>query len=152
MNNAADLARRLDNLIRPGVVAHVDHAKALCRVRSGDLLTDWLPWLEPRAGTTRTWSPPTVGEQVLLLCPCGEVGAGWVLRAGYTTAHPAPSNAAPEHVTAWPDGARLSYEHDGHQYLLDVPAGGRITLRCGESRMEIDNDGVRVIAPRIDLN
>lgn len=152
MTRDADLARRLDNLIRLGTIAAVDHARALCRVTSGGLLTDWLPWAERRAGTTRTWNPPTVGEQVLLLCPSGEPAAGIVVTGIYTAAHDQPSASASEHVTDYPDGALERYDHADHDYLLDVPVGGRVTLRCGASRIEIDNDGVRVIGPRVDLN
>ena len=152
MTRDADLARRLDNLIRLGTIAAVDHARALCRVQSGGLLTDWLPWAERRAGNTRTWTPPTVGEQVLLLCPSGEPGAGIVLTGIYTNAHDQPSASADEHVTHYPDGARDRYDHAAHDYLLDVPPGGKITLRCGASLIEITNDGVRVVGPRVDLN
>ncbi len=150
--NSADLARRLDNLIRLGTVAEVDHARARCRVKTGGLLTAWLPWGTRRAGDTRTWCPPTVGEQVLVLSPSGEPGAGIVITGVYTEAHDQPSSSADDHLTDWPDGAREHYDHAAHHYTLDVPAGGRITLRCGASRVEIDNDGVRIVAPRIDLN
>ena len=106
-----ELARRLDNLIRPGTVHSVDHAAARCRVQSGALVTDWLPWLSPRAGSTREWSPPTIGEQVMLLSPSGDIGAAWVLPAAYSDDHPAPSTSAPEHVTVYPDGAVMRYNH-----------------------------------------
>ncbi|WP_068634906.1 phage baseplate assembly protein V [Thauera butanivorans] len=111
MNSPADLARRIDNLIRPGSIAAVDHARALCRVQCGALLTDWLPWCERRAGTTRTWNPPAPGEQVLLLCPSGDMGAGFVLTGIYTAAHDQPSSSATEHVVDFPDGARIAYDH-----------------------------------------
>ncbi len=150
--NSADLARRLDNLIRLGTVAAVDHAHALCRVQTGGLLTTWLPWFARRAGDTRTWCPPTVGEQVMIFSPSGEPAAGIVLAGVYTTAHDQPSTRADDHLTAWPDGALRRYDHGAHDYLLDIPAGGRITLRCGASRIEIDTEGVRIVAPRIDLN
>lgn len=150
--NSADLARRLDNLIRLGTIAAVDHAQALCRVQTGGLLTTWLPWFSRRAGDTRTWCPPTVGEQAAVLCPSGEPAAGIVLVGIYTTAHDQPSASAAEHLTAWPDGAEQRYDHAAHDYLLDVPAGGKITLRCGASSIEIDNAGIRIAGPRLDLN
>ncbi|MDP3579140.1 phage baseplate assembly protein V [Methyloversatilis sp.] len=109
--DVVELARRLDNLIRPGTVHSVNHAEARCRVQSGELVSDWLPWLAPRAGTTREWSPPTVGEQVLLLCPSGDPGAAWVLPAAYSDARPAPSDSASEHLTIYPDGAAVRYNH-----------------------------------------
>lgn len=150
--NSPDLARRLDNLIRLGTIAAVDHTQALCRVQSGGLLTAWLPWFARRAGETRTWCPPTIGDQVMVFCPSGEPAAGLVLAGLYTAERDQPSGNPSEHLTVFPDGARERYDHAGHDYLLEVPAPGKITIQCGASRIEIDNDGVRVMAPRIDLN
>ena len=107
----ADLARRLTNILRPGTVEAIDHAAARVRIRSGDILTDWLPWLTARAGATATWSPPTVGEQVLLLAPSGNLAAAIVLPALYADAHPAPSTSPNEHVMEFPDGAVITYNH-----------------------------------------
>lgn len=107
-----ELSRRLANLLRLGVIHSVDHAAARCRVESGDLITDWLPWQTPRAGATRTWDPPTVGEQVIVLSPSGEPGAGLVIYGFYSDANPAPSDSPDEHVIAdYPDGALITYNH-----------------------------------------
>ncbi|MCX2525489.1 hypothetical protein [Larsenimonas rhizosphaerae] len=38
-----ELARLLQNLIRLGTVAEVDHADVCVRVQCGELLTDWVP-------------------------------------------------------------------------------------------------------------
>ena len=57
--NLVELLRLIHNLIRLGTIAEVDHARARVRVQSGELLTNWLPWIEARAGTTRDWDPPT---------------------------------------------------------------------------------------------
>ena len=45
-----DLARRLANLLRLGTIEQVDHPAARVRVRSGDIVTTWLPWFTWRAG------------------------------------------------------------------------------------------------------
>jgi phage baseplate assembly protein V len=107
----ADISRRLESLIRTGTIAEVDLAGPRVRVASGGLTTNWLPWLELRAGATRTWNPPTPGEQVVLLCPSGEPGTGIVLGALESTAHPVPDSSPSTHVTLYPDGARISYDH-----------------------------------------
>lgn len=107
----ATLSRLLENLIRIGTISAVDHDAALCRVESGGLESQWVPWVEHRAGQTRTWDPPTVGEQVILLSPSGEPAAGVALRGLYRSAHPAPSASATEHVIDYPDGARIAYDH-----------------------------------------
>lgn len=109
--DTVELSRRLENLLRIGTVAEVDHAAALCRVATGDLLTDWLPWFERRAGQTRTWNPPTVGEQAMVLSPSGEPAGGIVLVGIFRAAHPAPDASPTVHVAAYPDGARISYDH-----------------------------------------
>lgn len=107
----ATLSRMLENLIRIGTVSAVDHAAALCRVDSGELESEWVPWVERRTGNTRSWDPPTVGEQVILLSPSGEPAGGVALRGLYRDAHPAPSASASEHVITYPDGARIAYDH-----------------------------------------
>lgn len=106
-----ELSRRLENLIRIGTVAAVDHGAALCRVESGGLVTDWLPWIAPRAGTTREWNPPTPGEQVMILSPSGEPGGGVVLTGVFSAAAPAPSQSPHEHLVIYRDGARICYDH-----------------------------------------
>ena len=74
-----ELFRLIANLLRIGTVLDVDLTAARIRVRSGDLESTWLQWFELRAGTTKTWNPPTVGEQVIMLCPGGDPTAGVVL-------------------------------------------------------------------------
>lgn len=107
-----ELSRRLENLIRIGTIAEIDHASARCRIESGRLLTDWLPWFAHRAGNTRTWTPPTIGEQVMIFSPSGEPASGIVLTGIYREAHPAPSASPAKHVMDFPDGARITYDHD----------------------------------------
>ncbi|MCM2973501.1 phage baseplate assembly protein V [Larsenimonas suaedae] len=126
-----ELARLLQNLIRLGNVAKVDHAAVRVRVQCGALLTDWVPWLEARAGATRSWNPPTVGEQVVLLSPGGELRGAVVLCAVNSNACPAPTNTPT--LTHWrmPDGAVLEYDHDAHHLRADLPGSASITAPKG---------------------
>lgn len=139
MTALADIARRLDNLIRLGTVAGVDHAAARCRVQTGGLLTTWLPWMTHRAGNTLTWDPPTVGEQVIVFSPSGEPGAGIVLTGIYTAAHDQPSASADEHVIDYPDGARIAYNHATGALTVTgiktatVQASEHVTVDCPEN-------------------
>ena len=100
-----ELTRRLDNLLRLGTIAEVDHSKALAKVQSGNILTDWLPWFTLRAGTTQTWSPPTKGEQCLVLAVSGELTTAVVLVGLYT--QNAPSQSPDEHCIKFADGAEI---------------------------------------------
>ncbi len=62
-----EIMRLITNLIRTGVVTEVDREHWLCRVKTGDLETNWINWLTLRAGNARTWWRPSEGEQVVLL-------------------------------------------------------------------------------------
>lgn len=112
MNSLADLQRRLENTVRTGTVMAVDlsdPAAPRVRVKDGALETDWLPFGTTRAGAVRTWSAPTVGEQVVLLSPSGELKSAVVICGLYCAANPAPSSNPSEHITHYPDGTRMTY-------------------------------------------
>ncbi|MEJ2794381.1 phage baseplate assembly protein V [Iodobacter sp. LRB] len=139
MNQTAEHSRILESLIRIGTVAEVDHTHALCRVQTGGLLTDWLPWLTARAGKVRIWSPPSIGEQVVLFSQSGEVGAGVVLPGLFSDAITSPSSAAAVTCVAFPDGALVSYNHasgalsaTGIQTAL-IQASNHVTVDCPET-------------------
>lgn len=118
-----ELLRRLENVLRVGTIEQVDHGDARVRVRSGELLTTWLPWFEQRAGDVRTWCPPSIGEQCLLLSPSGDLAAGLVLVGLNSTAHPAPAAVSTVHRTVYPDGAVIDYDHAAHALNINLPAG-----------------------------
>ena len=104
---SAELTRRIDNLIRFGIIAEVDHATARARVKSGQILTDFLPLVTLRAGTTTTWSPPTKGEQCVILSASGEFTTACVLVGLYTKNSPSHSPDVP--VIKFADGASIEY-------------------------------------------
>ncbi|NHQ84886.1 phage baseplate assembly protein V [Iodobacter sp. HSC-16F04] len=139
MNQTAEHSRILESLIRIGTVAEVDHTSALCRVQSGELLTDWLPWLTARAGNVRVWSPPSIGEQVVLFSQSGEVGAGVVLPGLFSDAMPAPSQSADLCCTAYPDGAVMTYNYASGALsatgikTAQIQATDHVTVDCPET-------------------
>lgn len=123
-----ELIRLLLNLIRKGSVLEVDHASKKCRVKTGDLDSNWLPWFSLRAGTTQTWDPPTVGEQVMLFCPGGDPADGVVLCGLYSDAAPSPSNSPNKHTRKYPDGAVIEYDHAEHALTATLPGGGSAVI------------------------
>ena len=120
----ADMQRRLANVVRVGVVASVDLPAARCRVTIGDILTAPLPFITCKAGEDRTWHPPEVGEQVIVLAPSGELTAGFVLGGVYTTAHPAPSTSPEVSKMLFKDGSTATYDRALHSLTLDLPTSG----------------------------
>lgn len=113
MNTLADiqeLARALRNMIRTGVIVEIDSDTGRCRVQTGGMYTDWLQWLTHRAGRSRTWWAPSVGEQVLILAVGGELDTAFVLPGIFSDDNPAPSASADAWHVAFPDGAVIEYE------------------------------------------
>ncbi|EKL1684659.1 phage baseplate assembly protein V, partial [Salmonella enterica] len=110
LSTIQELARAIRNLIRSGVVTEVDTAQGLCRVQSGGIQTAWLNWLTTRAGRSRTWWAPSVGEQVLLLAIGGELDTAFVLPGIFSDDNPAPSASADAWHVVFPDGAVMEYE------------------------------------------
>lgn len=158
MVNLAELLRLLHNLIRLGTVDEVDVAAARARVQSGDNLTDWLPWLSARAGSTRDWDPPTVGEQVLLLSPGGDLAQAIILTGIYSDANPPPATSADLWCRTFPDGTRLEYDHAASRLTLDVVGaadlniGGDATVTVGGTAAITAGAEATVDAPAIKLN
>jgi len=123
----SDDPRSLGDLIRFGTVASVDLAGARCTVQAGDLTTGPIRWVEGRSGATRTWSPPTKGEQVLLICCEGEIAAGVALRGIVSDANPAPGNSLRE-LIQFGDGAALAYDPEAHALEVLLPAGATVRM------------------------
>ncbi|PKG93646.1 phage baseplate assembly protein V [Pseudomonas sp. Choline-3u-10] len=137
--NIADLTRRLDNLIRLGTIAAVDHQAARCTVTSGGLTVPNLPWLALRAGDSLDWDPPTVGEQCVLFSPSGEPAQGIALVGLYSQQRPAPANSANVRRRKYPDGAVIDYDHASHTLTATLPAGGKAEI--------IATGGLHVVGP-----
>ncbi len=147
--NITDLLRRLDNLIRLGTIAAVDHQAARCTVSSGGLRIPNLPWLGLRAGASSDWDPPTVGEQCILLSPSGEPAQGIALIGLYSQQRPAPSNSANLRRRTYPDGAAIDYDHVSHTLTATLPAGGqgKLTAPGGVSILgDVDITGLVTVS------
>ena len=138
MTDTPEILRLIGDLIRIGTVAEVDLTAARCTVKVGEILTPPLPWLAPRAGSARSWSPPSVGEQVVLLCPEADTALGIVLTGLFSDHNAAPAS---EDMTllAFKDGAQLAYDPAAHRLSAVLPSGGTAVLKA-PGGVEIEGD------------
>lgn len=127
----AQIARRMDNIergqsniIRSGPVVAVDAARGLVKVNVGDeqssLVTPWIKWTD-RSGARKTWNPPSVGEDMTVISPSGEISRRSRALPGNFTA----SNAAPS--------------ADGDAVVSSL---GDVTLKMSASNIELKIGGV----------
>lgn len=121
-----DTPRLIGDLLREGVV--IERAGATCRVAIGDLESGPLPWLAGRAGDATIWSPPSIGEQVLVLSPEGDLARGIVLPGLYSDAHAAPAEDGST-MLRFGDGTVIQYDPAARHLNATVP-GGSATIEA----------------------
>lgn len=122
-----DLPGRVGELLRYGTVDSVDHATGKMVVRVGELLTAPVRWFHGASGATSSWSPPSIGEQVMLLAPEGDIAGAIALRGVHSDAHPPAGNSARE-LVRFADGAVVAYDPDGHKLEAVLPAGAIVSI------------------------
>lgn len=137
-------------LIRLGTVASVDLGAGMCVIDVGDIRTPPIRWIEVRAGATRTWSPPSVGEQVVLICPYGELAGALALRGINSDSAPPPGSTT-EEVTLYADGARIAYDPEAHRLTATLPDGGEIAVTATRVTIMGDVDVTGTITATTDV-
>lgn len=139
MNDFAALSRMLENLIRFGVIAAVQMEPPRVQVKTGSLTTAWLPWLALRAGAAREWDPPTIGEQVILFSPSGQLANGVVITGLPSDHTPANGNRPGLHRRTYADGAVIEYDSVEHHLSAILPESGTTSL--------VSKGGINIIGP-----
>lgn len=125
-----ELHRQQANMLRVGKVVELDEANARVKVSTAGLTTAWLPWCASRAGKTRQWSPPQVGEQVIIASPYGDMGQAAVIGSLYQDAHPAPAASKDQETTVYPDGSTVDYNSATNTLTVTVVGGGNVVVNC----------------------
>lgn len=146
----SELQRKLANIVRIGVIKEVDYEKAKVRVKIGELLTDFLPWITSRAGEERSWLPPSINEQVVILSPLGELSLGVVLAGIYQQNYSAPENSEMINSLVFQDGTKLLYDKESKN--LEISVVDKLNFKVGKSEIEMTKSGIKLKAERIDLN
>lgn len=82
-------------------------------------------------GKLRIWSPPAVGEQVIVIAMDGEAGSGVVLRGLPCDAYPAAGNAE-TYAMIWDDGAAISYDPETKTLTATLPAGSTVAITADD--------------------
>ncbi|MFU0878944.1 phage baseplate assembly protein V [Kluyvera cryocrescens] len=140
-----EIMRLITNLIRTGTVTEVDRDNWLCRVKVGELETNWINWLTLRAGKSRTWWCPSPGEQVVLFSLGGNLETAFALPAVYSNQFPPPSDSEDGSVTEYDDGGWFEYEPaTGRWYVrgiksMVIEAADNITFKTSEFVVEAVN-------------
>lgn len=117
------LEAMLRNLIRVGEVVGVDEAAGAARVRfadAQDLVSHPCRVLTDKSLRDKSQWMPDLGEQVLCLFLAGGLEQGFVVRALYSSADPAPGKPGHIRFVRFEDGTELEYDRQAHTLRADV--------------------------------
>lgn len=141
-----DILRKVENLIRHGIIEETKGDRV--KVRSGENLTTWLPWLTYRAGKNRTWWRPSIGEQVLLLSPNGELRLAVVLPSIYSDTFSAPSNTEDGLFIEFADKATFEYDN---KMTFKLPDGAIFSYDPNSSALSITGINTALIDAKTSI-
>lgn len=142
-----EILRRLDNVARMGTIEEVRTTKpARCRVRCGDILTGWLPWVAGRAAGQNgaIWWPPVKGEQVLMLAPGGDLTNAMVMPGAFSDKNPQASEN-PD-IFRMDLGGGAYFEHDAAEGVFRMEAMASIHIMCMGSFITITEKSITMEA------
>lgn len=77
--SAAEADRRIGNVLSVGTIVSIDNATGRARVRIGDLETSPIPVMQLRSGAIRMHWMPSVGEQITVAAPSGDLARAFIM-------------------------------------------------------------------------
>ncbi|ATO57132.1 phage baseplate assembly protein V [Bartonella sp. 1-1C] len=137
-----DLKRRVANMVMIGTISHADHKNARYRVKSGNLISDWMPDTQARAGKTCSYEGRDIGEQVVVVSSSGDLSQGVIIGSLHTDANQA-ANKGNIHKTLYPDGTIIEYDDEQNSYTLNITSGGTFSLVISDG-VSIKGDGKKL--------
>ncbi|AEE26300.1 phage baseplate assembly protein V [Francisella hispaniensis] len=143
-----DLRTRLTNIVRTGVITEVDRGKV--RVQTGGIITKYLPYVTQRAGDCITWWKPSLGEQVMILSPCGNINNGIVINSIYTAIQEPPEDFDKKHQTRYPDGTIITYDYENKK--LQIESEAEIVIRSSKITIDAGTQEIDITASKLNIN
>lgn len=136
MHDDEDIPLDPSTLIRLGKISAVTLVPPRCKVLfgdpdydDGDIETPPIRWLMLSSGDTRGWVPPTIGAEVVLLCPDGQVGNGIAL-CGLSNDNFPPAGSTLANILRFLDNALISYDPESHDLNVTLPDTGKVTFNA----------------------
>lgn len=126
----------LRNLIRVGDVVAVDEQAGTARVQFADtqgLVSHPCRVLVDKSLRDKCQWMPDMGEQVLCLFLAGGLEQGFVIRALYSKADPAPGKPSHVRFVRFEDGTELEYDREAHLLRADVKGAVEVAAEEGIS-------------------
>ena len=121
----AYMQRQFNNFIRFGYIEDendINYAKQSVRVKiAPSCKTGWLKFTSDKAGKVLEWNPPEVGENVIIICPYGEIPQGIVIKSFFSKPFPIPEASAKPSLKVG-DKIKVTYDQESGKITLDCNA------------------------------
>ncbi|ENV09291.1 hypothetical protein F966_01947 [Acinetobacter higginsii] len=126
----AEIARRLENLIRLGTIKTFKPSQPFptVTVDLGEITTAEIRFLNLRAGNDKTWDPISPGEEVIVLSPCGVLELGIAIAGLNNVDNPSISTDPNKNIRLFSDGFFMSYDTSSHTLEAILPEGGKAVI------------------------
>lgn len=112
----------ISDMIRFGTVESVEAGFAV--INCGGIISPPLRWMT-LAGLFGLYYPLSVGQQVVVLCPDGDIAGGLIFGGIPCESFPLPSDGL-KIVLKMPDGTVITYDATAHTLTLAITAGGKV--------------------------
>ena len=128
--------RRIEQIVKMGVISEVDHRAGLCRVSFGERVSPPSPWLMGRCGKDKEYWAPDIGEQAIFFSPYGDGSEGIVMTGIFSDRIPLPAEAGEgRHVTEYADGTRMLVDRNAH--IVEIKDSSNSAIRMAEGYIDL---------------
>lgn len=129
--------RLLANLVKYGRIKSVDAAEGVATVDFDGEIVPGLTWAKPSAGKTRKWWVPSVGEQVCVMSPSGDLAQGTIAFSMEQDEFPNAGDSADYERTIYDDGTVIEYNTASNTLTIDTSASsGTVIIKCNTATVE----------------
>jgi phage baseplate assembly protein V len=152
----SEFIRRLNNIVRFGIVAEVDCKKARIKVRIGKITTTWIPWMTT-AGAIKLWNPPVVGEQVSVISQGGDLSLAVAIPSIFQSKFNAPSDDENVVKLELSNKSSVEFDKENEEILIKIGdaestfSNDKIRFSVGMSEIEITLEKISIHAPIISI-
>ncbi|MBB4092458.1 phage baseplate assembly protein V [Brucella pecoris] len=122
---------RQNNMFREGVVKEVDYENGTVIITAHGIDSPPTSWSE-QAGDINEWTPPSVGQRVMLLSPDGDMAKSVMIKGGFTDDTPQPHNKGAEKRVVI-GGTTITHTAEG----LFIEANGTTFQFTGEGFVQV---------------
>ena len=140
-----EMERRVDEIVRLGVISEVQHKAGLCRVSFGERVSPLSPWLMGRAGKDKEYWHPDIGEQAVFVSPYGDGSEGFVMLGIMSDKMPLPEEAGEsKHIIEYEDGTRILVDREEHIVEIKDSYGSYFRMKNGDILIRTPKGKIRL--------